>query len=385
MIGNENFRDLPLADVRRIVTRFEDRLNEAQKLAAPSRDLVRDAIHRKGAPRCPVRLKRLSIDIILRYGDALADLFCEFPEDLVMTPAYDFSIGFQPKDRKARVDPLQVMTESGQWVDEWGVRWGHSSDGVGATPVDCPLKDWGQLDQYIARMPDPRAPGRLDAAVPSFLAHGASRYCGGFIHLSLFERLHCLRGMENIFLDFSTNEREVRRLRDAIVAFDLELIRGWAKIGAQSLFLADDWGTQTSLMISLEMWRDFFTDSYRTIFQEVHRNGMDVMFHSCGNIMGIIPDLIDLGADLIDPMQPGAMDPGEVARRFGGQVAFCGGIDDQRLASQTPAEIKEEVGRLIATLGTPFGNSLIVAPGNIMTPEIPLKNLRALFEACHRH
>lgn len=383
MSENERFRELPLAEVRRIVTRFEDRLNEEQGRAAPSRKLVHDAIHHNGAPRCPVRMKRLSTDIILRYGDALSDLFSEFPDDLVMTPAYDFSIGYQPKDRAPRIDPLEVMTKSGTWVDEWGVRWGHSADGVGATPVDCPLKDWGQLDDFLARMPDPAAPGRLDAAAPSFAAHGVSRYCGGFIHLALFERLHCLRGMENIFLDLSTNEKEVMRLRDAIVAFDLELIRGWARIGAQSLFLGDDWGTQASLMVSLDMWRAFFADSYRTIFGEVHRNGMDVLFHSCGNIMGIIPDLIELGVDVIDPMQPGAMDPREIARRFGGKVAFCGGIDDQRLSSQTPAQIKAEVARLIETLGTPFGNSLIVAPGNIMTPEIPLENLRAVFEACH--
>jgi uroporphyrinogen-III decarboxylase len=64
-------------------------------------------------------------------------------------------------------------------------------------------------------------------------------------------------------------------------------------------------------------------------------------------------------------------------------VAFFGGIDDQRLATHTPEQIREEVRRTIETLGAPFGNALIVAPANIMTPEIPLENLRALFEACH--
>lgn len=189
--------------------------------------------------------------------------------------------------------------------------------------------------------------------------------------------------MQNLFLDFYTNERELRRLSDAIVRYLLELIRQWAEMGADAVFLTDDWGTQTSLMLSLEMWRSFFADAYRTVFQEIHRRGMDVMFHSCGNVTAIVPDLIALGVDVIDPIQPGAMDQEEVARQFGGRVSFCGGIDDQRLASHTPGQIRDEVRRTIDTLGSPFGNALIVAPANVMTPEIPLENLRALFEACH--
>ena len=87
--------------------------------------------------------------------------------------------------------------------------------------------------------------------------------------------------------------------------------------------------------------------------------------------------------DVVDPVQPGAMDPQEVARRFGGKVAFSGGIDDQRLVSYTPQQLKDEVRRTIDTLGAPFGGAYLVGPANVMTPEIPIENLRALFEACH--
>jgi uroporphyrinogen decarboxylase len=376
--------EAPVAEIQRIVSRFEERVSNARRSSPPTRELVRTAIHRAGSPRCPVRLKRLSLDIVLRHGDALADLFCEFPDDLILTAPYEISIGYQPPGRADRIDPLWAMTRSAEWDDEWGVRWGHASGGVGATPVASPLSDWSQLDDYLAhRVPDPRAPGRLDAALPVFAAHGRSAYCGGIIHLALFERLHAVRGMQNIFLDFSTNEREVRRLSDAVVAYLLELIRGWALLGADAVFLTDDWGTQSALMISPGMWRDFFADHYRRVFQEIHQLGMDVFFHSCGNVTAIVPDLVEMGLDVLDPIQPGAMDPAAIARDFGGKVAFCGGIDDQKLATRSPAEVRDEVRRTIDTLGAPFGNALVLSPANVMTPEIPLENLRALFEACH--
>jgi uroporphyrinogen decarboxylase len=378
------FSQMPIAEIRRIVDRFEERVGAAREAAPATRDLVRAAVRRRGAPRCPVRLKRLSLDIVLRHGDALADLFCEFPDDLILTAPYEISIGYQPPERAERIEALWAMSRSAEWDDEWGVRWGHAAGGVGATPVASPLADWSQLDDYLAhRIPDARAPGRLDAARPVFATHGRSTYCGGIVHLALFERLHAVRGMQNIFLDFSVNEREVRRLSAAVVEYLLELIRGWAELGADAVFLTDDWGTQSSLMISPSMWRDFFSEHYRRVFAEVHCLGMDVFFHSCGNVTAIVPDLVEMGLDVLDPIQPGAMDPVAIAREFGGRLAFCGGIDDQKLATRSPGEVRHEVRRTIDTLGRPFDNSLIVSPANVMTPEIPIENLRALFQACH--
>ena len=204
------------------------------------------------------------------------------------------------------------------------------------------------------------------------------------IDLILFERLNSLRGMQNVFLDFYLHKRETHRLIEALTDYLLELIRYWAEIGVDALFLTDDWGTQRSLMISLEMWREFFKARYGAIFDEVHRCGMDVLFHSCGNITQLIPELIDLGVDIINPLQPTAMDLNEIARVFAGDVAFWGGIDNQHLLVEaTPEQVKEEVHRTIDLLGKPFGNAYIVSPSNLMTPEIPLENTRALCEACH--
>jgi len=379
-----DFLKRPLEEMESIAARFEQRVNEARKSAPPSKAWTGKALRRQGAARCPVRLKRLSLDIILRYGDALADLFCEYPDDVVCVAPYDICIGYQPPDAPNRINPVRVMTTDARWTDEWGICWAHAYGGVGATPVDHPLKDWSQLEDYIARrMPDAYAPGRLRDAERVIDMHRDTTYCVGIIHLALFERMHALRGMEQLFTDFYTNEAEVLRLDEALTEYLIRLVRCWSKIGADALLFTDDWGTQTSMMIAVEMWRRFFEKPYRRVFEEVHRFGMDVIFHSCGNITDIAAHLIDVGVDVIDPIQPGAMDPREVARRFGGRVAFSGGIDDQRLVSHTPQQVRDEVRRMIDTLGRPFGNAYLVGPANVMTPEIPLENVRALFEACH--
>lgn len=382
---DKEYLDLPLAEREEIIARFEERVSEGQRLNPPKKEMVKKAVHRKGDGHSPVRLKRLGFDIILKYGDALADLFCEFPDDFLAIVAYDLAIGYKNPKKGDSINAVKVQTEDATWTDEWGTVWGHSKSGVGATPVDHPLKDWGQLDEYIAtQIPNPREEGRLDSAKRIIEKHGAYKYSYGVIHLMLFERLHCLREMGNLFVDFYTNEAEVRKLMDAIMEFDLEMIRYWAEIGADAVMYTDDWGTQTSLMISPPMWREFFKPYYKKIIDEAHSLNLDVVMHSCGNVMEVVDDLIEVGLDVLDPIQPEAMPIEEVARRFGGRISFSGAVDIQHLLCDgTPAQVKDSVRKTIDTLGTPFGGGFLVGPANIMTPDAPLENIRAFFEAAH--
>ena len=384
-VPEDDFRHLPLEEMKAIANRFVQRVNEAQRNHEPTKDMVRNAILRKGAERCPVRLNRLSLDLIIRYGDALADLFCEFPDDFIVIAPYEWYLGYQPAGKPNYTDPIKALMHDAEWTDEWQTKWSHAFGGVGATPAAVALKDWSELDEYLLKgIPEARAPGRLDKAAESLKIHHDRAYCTGAIILSLYERYHCIRGMENTFMDFYTNEKEMNRLLDALENYLLELIRYWSELGVDGVFLADDWGTQTSLMISLDMWRKFFKARYRRIFDHAHSLGMEVIFHSCGNVIDIVPDLIDVGLDVLDPIQPGAMDMNKIAREFGGKIAFCGAIDDQHLLTAgSPQKVKDEVRRTIDTLAKPFGNALIAAPANVLPPDIPLENLQALFEACH--
>ena len=381
----DDVRAMTLAEKEEIIRRFNARVDAAIADSSPSKQRIKQALSRGGAPRCPVRLRRLSLDVILRYGDALADLFCEYPDDAICVPGYDLFVGYQPAERPHRINTIEVLTQDAQWTDEWGTKWGHSTGGVGATTVFNPLADWSQLDDYLAhRMPDPLAPGRLDGALPALRMHGRTRYFAGMSHMAIFERLHCLRGMQNTFADFHGNPDEVHRLLDVLTDYYVEIVRSWGRLGGvDGVFMTDDWGTQTSLMISPAMWRNSFAARYRRICDEAHRCDMHVIFHSCGNVTAIVGDLIDAGVDILDPIQPEAMDLAKVASEFGGKVAFCGGISDQELARLSPEQVREHVRRTIDTLGSRFGNAYLVGSSNVLCPEVPLENLRALFEACH--
>ena len=148
--------------------------------------------------------------------------------------------------------------------------------------------------------------------------------------------------------------------------------------------MTDDWGSQNGLMISPDLWRSLFKPYYARVFAEIHRLGMDAIFHSCGNVTPIVGDLIDIGLDMLDPVQPGAMDIAQIAREFGGKAAFCGAVDVQNLlVSGSPQQVKDVVRRVVETLGRPFGGALLLGPANVMTPDIPFENLVALFEAAH--
>ena len=376
---------MTFAERKTVIRQFNDRVDAAMVQSAPTKTWVRKALRRGGAPRCPVRLRRLSLDVILRHGDVLADLFCRYPDDCVFLQAYEASIGYQPPGAADRVDPLRVLTEDAQWEDEWGTRWGHAGGGVGATPAFNPLQDWSQLDAYLAeRVPNPRDPGRMDGARPALDMHARTKYCVGMTHLALFERFHCLRGMENAFGDLCLFPDEVDRLVGELTEYLLEIVGRWGQLGGvDGFFLTDDWGTQASLMIAPPMWRKVFAARYRRICEEAHRWDMDVIFHSCGNVTQIVGDLIDAGVDVVDPLQPEAMDLKHIAREFGGKVAFSGGISDQELMAFTPDQVRDHVRCTIDLLGGPLGNAYLVAPSNVLPPEVPVENLVALFEACH--
>jgi uroporphyrinogen decarboxylase len=365
-----DYLHLSLAEMEAINDRFNNRVNAGQLANPPTKAFARKAIHRHGTGRCPARMKRLTVDVVLRYGDALADLFCEFPDDVVPILPYDVSTGYQASDRVDRINTLEILTTAAEWSDEWGARWRHAFGGVGSTTVSYPLADWAQLDEYLAtKMPNPRAPGRLDAAVNVLQLHGATKYCYAFHAGTLFERFHMLRGMENVFTDLYVNPSESHKLLDALCNHTLEMARYWCEIGVDGIMFADDWGTQTSLMISPAMWRETFKPYYKIIFDEVHRLGKDVMFHSCGHVLPIVGDLIDVGVDVLDPLQPKAMDLAQLAREYGGKISFSGGIDVQDLlAFGKPQEIKDEICRLIDTVSRPYGDGLIIGPSCGMTP-----------------
>lgn len=380
-IEAEDWRHLPLEEMEARCAHFENAVKAAQLANPPSHRLLKSAVKRTGAQRCPIWLRRVTPDLIIRYGQALIDLFTEFPDDLGRVSPYDLMVGF---NSPTKISPVEAMMTNAEWVSEWGVRWKHIVGGVGATEVESPLKDWAQLDDYIASMPDPDEPGRLDAAAaPCKELHDAGKYVFGLFG-SAYYHPFSVRGFENALMDFALEPDNMHKLLDAFHNYNMRLVRQWSKIGVDSLLFLDDWGTQHGCLVSPATFREFFKPRYKELFAETHRLGMDCFLHTCGNVVEIIEDLIEIGLDVLDPIQTSAMDIKELAEQFGGRITFQGTLDVQQLLPHgKPQEIKDTVHRTIDTLGKPFGNALILAPTNTTTPDVPFENLRAVFEACH--
>jgi uroporphyrinogen decarboxylase len=153
----------------------------------------------------------------------------------------------------------------------------------------------------------------------------------------------------------------------------------WQKSKMDIFFMGDDYGMQKGLIMSLEMWRKFIKPHLVKLFDLAKSYGLKVMLHCCGSIVDIIPDLIDIGLDALDPIQVRAagMRAEHLAREFGKDLVFHGSIDTQQtLPNGTPADVAAEVKSRIEV----FGNGFICAPSQVFLPDIPVENIIALYE-----
>lgn len=296
----------------------------------------------------------------------ICELAAQFPDDLL--------------DRVSVArNAVQPVVRDGvrQWIDEWGTGW--EDDGHGAKTEAYPLADgYTQLATYT--MPDPHLPGRFDAADERLAGRG-DRYVRASVWFTLFERLWMLRGFENMLMDPYLNPEEFGRLRDAVVEYNLAVIDQWLSRGVHGVYFSDDWGCQRGLLMNPADWRRFYKPSYRRMFERVHAGGAHVWMHLCGNITAILPDLIELGLNVLNPVQPQAMDVHQLAREFGGKVCFYGGVDVQgTLIRGTPDDVKREVHMLVELFGR-YNGGYIGGTSHSVMPETPLDNVIALHEA----
>lgn len=149
-------------------------------------------------------------------------------------------------------------------------------------------------------------------------------------------------------------------------------------------FFGNDFGSQNGLLLSKEMWHEFFFDNIKRLTALAHSYGLTVMMHSCGAIAEIIPLLIDAGVDVLDPIQVTAkgMDAASLKRDFGKRMVFHGGIDTQEILPRGSAEdVREHVRRTIEVLGKDGG--YIFAPSQILQADVPLGNIEAMYRAAN--
>jgi len=193
-------------------------------------------------------------------------------------------------------------------------------------------------------------------------------------------------GMENALMNMMAEPEIFRAVIDRITEFYLqangifyEATRG--KLDA--VLIGNDFGSQQCLMLSRDLIREFVWPGTRRLVQQAKSYGLKVIHHSCGAIQELIPDLMELGVDVIHPIQALAhgMSAEELHEKFAGQVAFCGGVDAQDLLVRGKPE---EVARRVRKLAALFPTGLVISPSHeAILPDIDPANIEAFFEALH--
>ena len=198
----------------------------------------------------------------------------------------------------------------------------------------------------------------------------------------IWERPALVRGLQNMFLDMTDHPDWVHFLCRKFTDFYKEDYTRAAETtdGRIDLFLLiSDLGSQRGPLISKRMFREFVAPYIKEMCELIHRLGAKVLFHSCGSIRPFISDLIELGVDILDPIQPiGEMIPETLKSEFGDRLCFHGGIDMQYLLPQgTPEDVQAEVRRYEDVLGKDGG--YILAPAHLFQPDVPPENILAVY------
>ncbi len=284
--------------------------------------------------------------------------------------------------RKAVCNPLfhypwGFLLQDGIMQDEWGVKRILNSTRTQSRIVSHPLDDDDALEHY--ELPDADAEGRFDQA-EAHLRRWTERYAvsGSWGGDGLFMQAWYLRGFNKFLVDMISRPKIADRILDGLLGFFLDAGKRLAELGVDVVCIGDDVAMQTGMIISPALWRRYFKTRLAEIVRAVKKRGCRVAFHSDGNCEAIIPDLVEIGVDILDPIQPECMNPLRIKQLYGDRLTLSGTISLQsNLAFGSVDSVKEEVRDRIRTLAHHGG--FIISPSNQATIDISVHNFVAVY------
>jgi uroporphyrinogen decarboxylase len=266
--------------------------------------------------------------------------------------------------------------EKGILYDRWGIGYDINTDGICIT--HHPLKGKGRDEIRRFKPPNLDEHGNL-----ALIEEDMKKYSGDYLvvlvgYFGIFERAWGLLGFEDLMMEMVLDPVTIDYLLDAITEYKIELAKLTVRLGCKIGHTGDDFGGQKGLMMSKEMWIKYFKPRLAKVWGIYKDAGLPVIHHSCGNVTNIIGDMIDIGLDVLEPVQK-VMDYEYLKREFGKHITFWGGIGTQDLLPfGSPEEVKEMSGKVIETLGR--GGGMIIAPDQEIMADVPLENIKALVE-----
>ncbi len=307
----------------------------------------------------------------LKYGKDLDALLERYPLDIVRM--------FGPTDRNFYPE----MSDVGDIKDAWGSTWRILRQGINGevkipaiddiskvaayqTPLEWLEKEWRKHDEVI------------DQKIES--GRRKNRFIlGGYIEI--FQRMQFIRGTENLLYDLAGEPEGAAILRDKVLEYFKVYLQYWLKKDVDAIYFSDDYGTQRALLISPKMWRAIFKPAYQEIMNIIKESGKFIFYHTCGHVLDLYPEFIELGIDAINS-QLHCMGLENVAEKFAGKITFWGEMDRQNLLPcGTPEEIYRSASDMKDKL---FVNGGGLIGHSVAGVDVPLENIKAILTCWNR-
>ncbi|MBR5446523.1 MAG: hypothetical protein IKV57_10380 [Clostridia bacterium] len=274
----------------------------------------------------------------------------------------------------------------GTTIDSWGVaREPGSAAAYHMTYMHHPMKDFDSVEQ-IASYPMPvygdeshtkLLKGRVDAF------HAEDIAAIGHMQCTIWETSWYMRGMENLLCDMMSEDPMAEILLDRVTEIAMTRAVNYAKAGVDGIFLGDDIGMQHTCMMSNELYGEWLKPRLKRVIDAAKAVNPELLifYHSCGHVTELIPQLIEAGVEILNPVQPECMDFAKIHAEYGDVLSFHGTIGTQStMPFGTPEEVRKTVFENLKTAGRNGG--LYVCPTHLLEPEVPLENVIAYIQAC---
>ena len=268
-----------------------------------------------------------------------------------------------------------IVLENGDQVDLFGVTWKASPDGGDVGIVKgFPLMDM-ELEDYCF----PKLNKELADSVIESLEKEKERYTMFSITMGFFERAWSLYGMENILVDMIIDEEKTFKIFEGIYEHHYNLLDYILDKNFDAVYFGDDWGQQQGLIMGPNAWRTYIKPMVKKLFEKVKSKGKQIVLHSCGDLREIMPDLIEMGVDVYNTVQPEIYDLSLLKKEYGKDLTFYGGISTQQfLPFATEAQVREETKKVLDIMMKDGG--YILSPTHAVTNDIPVENILALVD-----
>ena len=354
------------------------------------RERVLTALNHEQPDRCPMQVRftpefvtRLEADLQLKSkgshnphgGGNTYELERFLDEDMLLT-----SVGWVNGYYQSGYQDVDA------YQDEWGVTWRtieyqtRFGSGKYTEPFGHPLADEARLETYLP--PDPERPDLYTEARRMIFEYKDEFWIVGVTPTTIFETAWALRGYEQLMVDMASDPDKANRVLDFPFHYHMRVAQHLVRMGVDMIWLGDDVGGQDSMLMSPRMWRAYLKPRMAELIASLRAINpqIKVAYHTDGVVYPIIPELIEIGIDVLNPIQPAAMDPVKLKTEYGDRLCFWGSMDiQQTLPFGTPEEVRAEVLTRLGTIGR--GGGLIIGPTHNLQLDTPLENFWAMVDA----